>query len=212
MSVDPRQGAWFAPWLRRLAAPIVRAMFRLRAEGAQNVPSGGAILAGNHASYADPVLLWCLAPRRVHFMAKSDLFQGVLGWGLPRLWSFPVRRGVADRTALSIASDILREGGHVGIFPEGTRHLDEGLGEAHGGVAFLAIRNDVPVVPVGIAGTDRIWPKGQKLPSLSAVRISYGTPLRPEEYAQGGTKDRVDSMTEELMRRIAEELEKAREV
>lgn len=189
--------------------------YRTRFKGVENVPASGAIIAGNHVSYLDPVLLWCGGPRHIHFMAKAQLFDmHGLGWALPRLWSFPVHRGAADRTAIATATELLEAGELVGIFPEGTRirhHGVEALGEAHGGVAFIAMRAGKPVVPVGIAGTERAWPDGQRLPRFPRVTVLFCDPVHPEDFAHGSRKERVEAMTNEIMRRIASAREQAGE-
>lgn len=178
----------------------------------QNVPREGAILAGNHVSYLDPALLWCAVPRPVHFVAKAELWgTSWFGWLLDRLWAFPVERGSADRTMITTATGLLGHGELLGMFPEGTRGAtgSDELGEAHGGVAFIAIRAGVPIVPVGIAGTDRALPKGSRIPRFPRVTISCGEPVYPETFT-GGRKERMQAMTTELMNRIALEREKAR--
>jgi 1-acyl-sn-glycerol-3-phosphate acyltransferase len=206
----PAESFLAARLLRATVGKLLLAMFRVRRIGADNVPDGPVLLAGNHVSYGDPVLLWCAAPRRVHFMAKSELWEsGFLGWALDRVWAFPVRRGTADREALSIAGALLATGETVGVFPEGTRNR-EGTAEAQQGAAFIAMRAGVPIVPVGIAGTDRIKPKGTRFMRFPRVTISYGTPVRAEEFGEMGRKQRVEAMTAEVMARINLELDRAR--
>jgi len=210
------EGFALARAVRATAGKLFLAVYRTRFIGEENVPRDtGAILAGNHVSYLDPALLWCGAPRHVHFMARSALFeQGLLGWGLPRLWSFPVKRGEPDRAAIGTATDLLKAGELVGIFPEGTRvrhgGADAELGEGQGGVAFIAMRAGVPVVPVGIAGTDLAMPPGAKLPRFPRVTFRYFDPVHPDDFTEGGRKERVAAMTDEIMRRIAAARDQAR--
>jgi 1-acyl-sn-glycerol-3-phosphate acyltransferase len=195
--------------LRVTAGPLVAALYRTRLVGEENIPDGGAILCGNHVSNMDPVLLWIVAPRPVRFMAKREAWGNpLMAWGLRGVWAFPVSRGEPDRRAIATASEALAEGHLVGIFPEGTRH-HEGMGEGQGGAAFLAIRNNVPVVPLGVRGTDRIRPKGTRFPRFPRVTISYGAPIDPSEFTEGGRKERVSAMTAEIMRGIARQLEEA---
>jgi 1-acyl-sn-glycerol-3-phosphate acyltransferase len=212
------KGRVFGPLVHATVGKLLLAAFRVRIFGEANVPEGGAIIAGNHVSYLDPVLLWCASRRRIHFMARSSLFgMRFLGWALPRVWAFPVKRGEPDRAAITTASVLLGAGELVGIFPEGTRiRLSEAspgseLGEAHGGAAFIALRAGVPVVPVGIAGTDRAWPRGQRLPRFPRVTIHYYEPVDPQDFAQGGRKERVEGMTAEIMRRIVSARQAAQE-
>lgn len=208
----------FARFLRATVAKLIAAAYRLRVVGERNVPAGRAILAGNHVSYLDPVLLWCAAPRIVHFMAKAELFgKPVLGWFILRVGAFRVRRGEADRTAIATATAHLEGDELVGVFPEGTRHrrvVDDAaalLGEAQSGAAFLAMRTGSPIVPVGIAGTDKAMPRGAKLPRFPRVTIRYGEPIEPAAFAEGGRKERVAAMTRAVMDAIAAELDLARE-
>ncbi|HET6498143.1 MAG TPA: lysophospholipid acyltransferase family protein [Coriobacteriia bacterium] len=178
------------------------ASFRTRVIGAENVPPTGALLAGNHVSYLDPVLLWCASPRRVHFIAKAELWESrLLGTALDHLLAFPVHRGAADRAALTHASALLASGELVGIFPEGTRHESEdgGLGEASEGVAYLALRAMAPVVPVGIAGTADALPPDARLPRCARVRIVFGTPVSPASFEGGDRRERIRQLTSAVM-------------
>lgn len=201
-------------FVRVVAGAIVPALLRTKVIGAENIPAAGALLAGNHVSYMDPVLLWCVSPRPVHFMAKSELWEsGLTRWGLPKLWAFPVNRGEPDRTAITTATELLRSGELVGVFPEGSRAAEASgeLGQAHGGAAFIALRADAPIVPVAFAGTEKVWPRGQRLPRLARTYIRIGTPILPGAVApEAGRKERVAAVTEEMMRRITEELETLR--
>jgi len=197
-----------ARFLRATIGKLLLAAYRTRFEGAENVPAeGGFILAGNHVSYLDPALLWCGVPRETHFIAKQELFDtAVVGWFLRRVWAFPIHRGTADREAIQRATDLLKHGEPVGIFPEGTRQtpgVSAEVGEGHSGVAFIAMRAGVPVVPVGISGTEKALPRGAKIPRFPRVKVRYGPAVHPEEFVEGGRKERTEAMTAEIMRRIS---------
>lgn len=200
--------------LRVTVAKFLMLLFRTTVEGAEHIPPGGALLAGNHVSYMDPVLLWCASPRPVHFMAKSELWDSrFIAWVLPRLWAFPVNRGEADRTAITTATELLKSGELVGVFPEGSRAKEEQveLGSAHGGAAFIALRADAPMVPVAFTGTEKVWPRGQRLPRLARTHIRIGAPVYPAHVLpEAGRKERVEALTAHVMKRITEELDEAR--
>ena len=210
----PVHGPAAPPWrlarfLKRFVGPLLVRAYRTRLLGEENLPeSGGFILAGNHVSYLDPALLWICAPRETHFFAKQELFEmPVMRSFLPRVYVLPISRGTADRVAIQRATDLLTAGEPVGIFPEGTRQVPGAPADqpsaAHAGVAFIAMRAGVPVVPVGISGTERALPKGAKLPRFPRVTIRYGMPVSADDFAEGGRKERMNAMTEEIMRRIA---------
>ena len=145
--------------IRALLVPALRVWFRLRVSGAEHVPPDGAvILAPNHKSFMDAFFIGVALRRRVHFMAKEELFKGPLGWLLARLGAFPVRRGEADAQAMQTARAILGRGDVVVVFPEGTRVEDpNALGSPHHGAGRLALETDAPIVPAAISGTSHLW-------------------------------------------------------
>lgn len=200
--------------IRATIAHLPLLLLRTRLTGAENIPAGGAMLAGNHVSYMDPILMWCASPRPVHFMAKAELWDnGFIRFFLPRLWGFPVRRGEPDRAAITTATELLKSGELVGVFPEGSRAQDptSEMGAAHGGAAFIAMRADVPVVPVAFVGTEKVWPRGAKLPRLARTYIQIGKPVIPSDILpEGGRKERVEALTAAIMEAIAGELETLR--
>lgn len=214
----PVQGADAPRWLlaRFLKATLARLLlriYRVRLIGWEKVPTGGAILAGNHVSYLDPVLLWSATARPTRFVAKAELWESsLIGWLLDHLYAFPVHRASADRVMIATASTLLARGELLGMFPEGTRKRDtahDDLGPAQGGVAFLALRASVPVLPVGIVGTEEALPAGAKLPRFPRVTISIGQPIDPSRF-EGGRKERMEAMTLEIMTGIASARDHAR--
>lgn len=157
---------------------LLEALGGLYVQGEENVPAAGAVLmVSNHTSYLDPVAIGDASPRRVVFMAKAELFKvSLLGFLLRGVDSFPVRRGEADRAAFKNTFAMLEEGRVVCIFPEGTRHEGEGLGEAEPGAAVFATRSGVPVVPVYVSGTDRMLDRKGRL-HRARVTVAFGTPF-----------------------------------
>ncbi len=204
---------WLGNAVRNTIGRVLLWVYRVRFLGTENLPEGGVIVAGNHVSYLDPALMWCGSPRKLHFVAKEELWQvGWLGFLLDRFWAFPVKRGAADREMISTATRLLGVGEPIAMFPEGTRAAggdSDELGEAQGGVSFIALRAGVPIVPVGIAGTDKALPKGAKLPRFPRVTVVFGEPVHPDDF-EGGRKERMAALTDELMKRIREARDVAR--
>ena len=184
-----------------LSWPLIYGLFRLRARGREHIPDGGFVLAANHNSNFDPwplgLPLW---PRRyLRFMAKSELFWTPFKQFATAAGAFPVRRGQADTEALETATQLCREGHIVVMFPEGTRRK-KGLrkrreARAHTGAARIALDAEVPLVPAGIVGTDRLGRLGQ-------LRVAYGPAVRLHDLA--GRDDAAQVATERLMAAIAE--------
>ncbi len=192
-----------------LSWPAVRLVFRLRAQGLENLPRrGGYVLAANHNSNLDPWPLGLpLFPRRqLRFMAKSELYWPPLSLLLKAAGAFPVRRGERDTAAIRTATELCRAGEIVVMFPEGTRRK-KGLrkryeARAHTGAARIAIEAGVPLVPAGIAGTDRIA-------RLGPLRVAYGKPVRLDDLGTDDPKEASELATERLMaeiRRLEESL------
>jgi 1-acyl-sn-glycerol-3-phosphate acyltransferase len=154
--------------------PLMRTWFRIRLEGEEHIPEAGpVILASNHRSNMDPVLLASAVRRPVAFMAKAELFVGPLGWALHWIGQFPVRRGGIDREALRQTDAVLARGSMLGLFPEGTRG-DGRFSAVHPGLAYIVVRQRCPVLPVAIFGTERVRRRLGWLPFASPVRIVIG--------------------------------------
>jgi 1-acyl-sn-glycerol-3-phosphate acyltransferase len=193
-----------------------RAMSRIRVEGAiDEIPrEGPVILAANHSSNFDAVVLgsW-LTPklgRRIHWLGKKELFDWpIVGWAAANGGVHPVDRGSADVEAFRLARRILDEGQVLFVFPEGTRSPDGSLQTAHDGVASLALRTGAPIVPLAIAGSNRVWPRGQKLPHPGGhVTMRVGKPFRLAEVLPPEIERRTAKTlaTTAIMQRIAEML------
>ncbi len=158
--------------------PVAKAIWRPRVSGLEHVPSRGpVILASNHLSFVDSVVIPLVVPRKVAFLAKSDYFTGTGIKGTLSRWWFegigmlPVDRDDARAAidSLDTALEVLRRGEAFGIYPEGTRSRDGRLYRGRTGVAHLALTAGVPVVPVGLAGTQDIQPVGSHRPRLAKV-------------------------------------------
>lgn len=195
-------GAIMTSWLLWLVGPG-------RVEGLEHVPRTGAYLVvANHCSNLDPLFVgWAVGHqtgRIIHFMAKEEMRRWpVVGWLARNAGVFFVRRGEGDRAAQRLAVDLLAAGRPVGVFPEGTRSRNGRLGEGRAGAALLAMRMGVPVLPVGIAGTHRIFPGRNRLPHRSPVTIRIGPTLALPIQPDGLDRAALRGGTEQLMRAIA---------
>jgi 1-acyl-sn-glycerol-3-phosphate acyltransferase len=172
--------------LHRIVPPLLRAIWRPHVIGLENVPrSGPLILASNHQSFIDSVVIPAVAPRPVNFLAKSDYFEGRgIKGRLVKEWfvtfgAMPVDRddSRAAIASLDTALGVLAEGGAFGIYPEGTRSRDGRLYRGRTGVAQLALTSGAPIVPVGLIGTDRLQPVGSNRPRLVRITVKFGEPI-----------------------------------
>ncbi|MFH9413817.1 lysophospholipid acyltransferase family protein [Streptomyces rochei] len=192
-----------------LLGPLLRVLFRPRIEGLDHVPaSGAAIVAGNHLSFSDHFLMPAVLRRRITFLAKAEYFTGP---GLKgRLTAFFFRSAgqiPVDRTGKEAGQAAIREGLGVlgrdellGIYPEGTRSHDGRLYKGKVGVAVMALRAGVPVVPCAMIGTFEAQPPGRTIPRLHPVVIRFGEPLDFSRYAgMEGEKAVLRAVTDEIM-------------
>ncbi len=171
--------------VRLLAAAMLRAWFRVRVTGVEQIPTNGpAIIAPNHKNFLDPFFIAIATRRHVRYMAKIELFKGPLAWLFPRLGGFPVRRGEADAEALKTARAILAAGGIVVVFPEGTRvEQPDALGSPHHGAGRLALETGAPIVPAAITGTSHLW-RGA-LPKRRRVQLTFLAAIVPNTHPAG---------------------------
>lgn len=190
----------FARLLCRIVLVLLR---RWEVKGAENLPaSGGVVLAANHASYWDPVVVGCAFNRQVYFMAKSELFKiPLLGPVIRSLGAFPVRRDKSDRNAIRTAIKLLEKGNVVGVFPEGGRSHTGELMKPHLGAAMLAFKAGVPILPVALSGTKGV---------LGKVTVLVGRPVLIRQGAKAkkveleNTSDYVMTQIASLLRSISE--------
>jgi 1-acyl-sn-glycerol-3-phosphate acyltransferase len=167
--------------VRVLVTPVMRVWFGLSFEGVERIPrEGPVIIASNHKSFWDSFFLALATQRHVRFMGKSELFTRLKGRLFVALGAFPVRRGTSDAEAIETARVILRQGGVLALFPEGTRIRDpEALGKPRSGVGRLALETGATLVPAAISGSERLFLG--PLPRPRHVRISFGEPIAVEE-------------------------------
>lgn len=196
MSAPPINRPMWA--VARVLLPVAfRVLFRLRREGAENIPASGAVLfVANHASNLDPPLIGAgVLPRKLHFMAKKELFSNrVAAAVIGGLGAFPVDRGGADRAAFRTAREVLAEGGCLLMFPEGTRSADGTLGAAWPGAGSLGLEDGVTVIPVAITGS-----RSRRGP----VTVRLGTPLDLGDVAGGARSARSQAAADRMMEAIS---------
>ena len=198
-------GAVVTSWLLWLVGPP-------RVEGLEQVPRTGPLLVvANHCSNLDrPTVGWAVGHRSgrvIHFMAKEEMRSWpVAGWLARNAGVFFVRRGAGDRSAQRMALAILEQGSVLGLFPEGTRSRDGQLAEGRAGAALLAMRTGVPVLPVGVAGTQHLFRGRRFIPRRSKVTIRIGPTFSLPVKADGLDKAALRAGTETIMRAIAAQL------
>ena len=181
---------------------ICRTYWRASFEGLEHVPpTGPFVLAPVHRSFIDFAIVSGVTRRRLHFMAKAELWKYPLFRPIvDGLAAFPVRRGGADRDALRRCIAYIEQGEPVVLFPEGTRRYGPVVEDLYEGAAYVAIRTGVPIVPVGIGGSERALRKGSRLPRPATVHVIVGPPLLPPPTDEGRAPSRraVRELTERL--------------
>lgn len=205
----PRRAGFTYALGRAVIGPLARLIYRPRIEGREKVPADGPVIfASNHLSFIDSVAIPVAAPRPVHFLAKSSYFEGhgIAGAAKKNFFqaigAIPVRRGAGQAAldALDQQRQLLDEGLAVALYPEGTRSTDGRLYKGRTGVAFLALQTGAPVVPVGLIGTDKVMPKGAKLPSIKErVTVRFGDPIDVSVHGPASSGKARRLATDEIM-------------
>ncbi|MFD5316254.1 lysophospholipid acyltransferase family protein [Streptomyces sp. NPDC127098] len=201
--------------MKTLIGPLLRLFFRPRVEGAENVPAEGpVIVAGNHLTFIDSVILNLISKRQVFFIGKSSYVTGrslkgrAMAWFFTAVGMIPVDRdgGHGGVAALMTGRRVLDEGKVFGIYPEGTRSPDGRLYRGRTGIARLTLMTGVPVVPFAMIGTDQVQPGGKGLPRIGRGRritVRFGKPLDFSRY-EGMDRDRyvLRAVTDEVMTEV----------
>lgn len=201
----------FFYWVMKhiIGGPLINSAFRPWTRGMENIPrSGGVILASNHLSFIDSIILPAVIDRRVTFLAKSDYFtrKGIGGWFIRQFMlaagQLPIDRGggKASEDSLNSGLAVLAGGDVLGIYPEGTRSPDGKLYRGRTGVARMILEAGVPVVPVVMVGTGEIMPIGRRFPKIRQVGMVFGEPMDFSRF-RGMEGDRfiLRSITDEIM-------------
>ncbi|WP_348663714.1 lysophospholipid acyltransferase family protein [Chlamydia vaughanii] len=193
-----------------LTRVVFSIFYRLKPYGVKkNFIKGAAIIAANHNSYLDPIAIHLCVHRCLYHLARSSLFSNrVIGW-LQRQWGcYPVKRGEGNSAAFRVAFQLFKKKKKLIIYPEGERSSTGELGPGKVGVGLMAIKSQVPVIPVYIGGTYDIFNRHQKFPKLwKTVTCIFGTPLHFDDLIQDKTlsnKDAYQIATDRIMSKIAE--------
>ncbi|MDF2813998.1 MAG: 1-acyl-sn-glycerol-3-phosphate acyltransferase [Paenibacillus sp.] len=178
---------------RQLFRILFSLFFRLEAHGKENIPTSGAVvLCSNHISLMDPPLVGTPLRRKVHYMAKEELFRiPVLGWLITQFGAFPVKRGGVSKESIRLATQLLKDQNMLGIFPEGTRSNSGGMGKK--GAASLAFKANATVIPVAIVGSYKWFRK---------MHIYYGPPVDLSAYKDNPSSESLEQATERIMEEI----------
>ncbi|MGH3939319.1 MAG: lysophospholipid acyltransferase family protein [Pseudonocardiaceae bacterium] len=194
------EGTW--PWLqgftRWIGTWCFFVSYRLHVRHRELIPvSGALVVVANHTAMVDGPLLYGMLGRRSSFLIKQEMFRGPFAWLLPRLGQLPVRRGERDRAPLLAAVQLLRCGGVVVVFPEGTRG-EGNVTTAHHGAAWIARSSGAVLLPVAVRGTRRPAGRGRRF--RPRVDVLFGEPFA---VAPGDTRAELAAATEEMRTRLA---------
>lgn len=187
-------------FLKPFAIILFKIFFLIKVRGKENIPRrGGVIIASNHLSFLDPVVLGVASPRVLNFMARDDLFRHKLFARLiSSLNAFPLKRGRPDRTALKEAIRRLREGKALVIFPEGTRSRDGRIGEGEIGAVWLSRVSGAKIIPARIYGTDKALPVDGRIIKPYPIRVVFGRAFDPDKCGDLS----LEELTQMLMAKI----------
>ena len=179
---------------------VSKILFRLEAEGVDNIPrKGGFILASNHVSYLDPIILGAICPRRLNFMARNDLFDiPILGRLIRTLGAFPLKRDSVDIGSVKLALRCLQQSNGLLVFPEGSRTSSGVIERVKPGVGFIAGRCNVPVVPAFIKGSQKAWGRNARFIHPSKIKVFFGKLIYPDNTK----KNDYEIFTERVIQEI----------
>lgn len=183
--------------IRLLFKGMFKTLYRAEIIGTENVPPDGpVVLCANHISLLDPPFVGCFLQRRLHFMAKEELFRiPGFAWIIRQLGAFPVKRGGVSKESIKLAIKCLRDGQMLVVFPEGSRSNAGGMGKK--GAASLALRSGAVVIPAAVVGSYKLFRR---------TTVVYGKPVDLSEFT-GGNSEQLEAATDKIMVAIRELLD-----
>ncbi len=188
--------------LRTAIKIVLLLLANIRLKGRYKLPRKGPyIIVSNHLSWLDVPLVPAYMSPQVVYMAKEELFHSKIGWLVRLLGAFPVKRGEGDRQAIRAAGEQLKAGNVFIIFPEGTRSKTHTLGKGHPGMALIALRSGVPVIPVAVNGSEKILKQWRP-----TVTVNYGDPIYLKPAGKKISREDIEEASETIMLKIAEML------
>jgi len=188
---------------------ILKFYFRVRIEEKENIPQQGAyIVVANHTSFLDPFLIGTIVPRIIHYLTYAYFYyHPVCHWYCKRVHNIPLKKDGKDISALKQALRVLKDGELLGIFPEGMRSETGQLGKGEPGVALIALKAKVPILPVGIRGAYESFPRGSKFPRPRQLTVRFGKPFTVADDLPGhvqANSELQEHVTALIMSKIAE--------
>lgn len=189
--------------LKAIGIVLLRIFYRIQAENREQIPlQGPLIVAANHFSYMDPIVLQAMFPRRISFMMTELYYKGRGKWFFQLLHCICVKENGSNIAALRKGLEVLKKKSVLGIFPEGGVSREGRLQEGDPGIGFLVVKSGVPVIPVFISGTYEALPKGAKLPKISRIKVIFGRPLVFDNIENRENKKGIVEITRSIMEQI----------
>jgi 1-acyl-sn-glycerol-3-phosphate acyltransferase len=188
--------------LQRMLQLLGVVFYGVRHWGRKNIPdTGGVLMVSNHQSHLDPPLVGIGCPRRMNYVARQTLFSfAPFGWLIHSVGAFPIDREGVGLGGIKESLKRLKRGEMVLIFPEGTRTKDGSIARFRPGFTTLAVRSGAAILPLAIEGAFQVWPRWRKFPGRGKIRVCYGAPILPAEFA--GRDER--ELLAEVERRVHE--------
>ncbi len=195
---------WLCVTLARLTGKV---MFSLKVEGIENLVKageGGTIIAANHQSFLDPPLVAAACKGQIHFLARDTLFKGVFGKLIKAVNAIPISQSGADLASLKAIIGEVKKGNRVLVFPEGTRTQDGEIKSAAAGIGMIVAKSKAIVQPVYIEGAFEAWPRNEKKPKRSPVKITFGERLDFSDLGRVKSKEQYQEIADTIMAKISE--------
>lgn len=189
--------------LKMIGIILLKVFYRIQAENREYIPrKGSLIVAANHFSYMDPIVLQAVFPRRISFMMTERFYKGRGEWFFKFMRCINVKEKGANIAALRDAVKVLWQNGVIGIFPEGGVSEEGRLQQGNLGIGFLVKKSGAPVVPAFISGTYEALPRGKIVPGISRIKIVFGKPMMFENTQDIENKKGIEEITKQIMEQI----------